>query len=269
MFAEEKGRYQDYDSLEAAESFDFSQLRAGDWSKIKHVRTGILLLLIDKIVHTVIALSCLALLLYFQPMFLKELGKPGDDNATALGLLVGVGAAFICFAGCPIFLSGTLAFVGTALCTDVPQVTGAKKPMIISIVCYGLLSFAGKFAGQIHPMLGVNIPLESLMVLVIIPLWLAAYTAFTLFLVRLARFFKATHLPKRITTVTLIQVLFLGMLFVSVGADGLGKIKPAALFSLLIGVSAIYLTWTLMSVWVYSGYYKMLGNLPLPGKYSS
>ena len=153
MFAEEKGRYQDYASLEAAESFDFSQLRAGDWSKIKHVRTGILLLLIDKIVHTVIALSCLALLLYFQPMFLKEVGKPGNDDATALGLLVGVGTAFICFAGCPIFLSGSLALVGTALCTDVPQVTGAKRPMIFSIVCYGLLSFAGKLAGQIQPIL--------------------------------------------------------------------------------------------------------------------
>ncbi|MFP6753980.1 MAG: hypothetical protein VB855_20015, partial [Pirellulaceae bacterium] len=125
-------------------------------------------------------------------------------------------------------------------------------------------SLAGKFAGQIHPMLGINIPLPSLMVLIIIPLWLAAYTAFTFFLIRLARFFKAEHLPKRITTVTLIQVIFLGMLFVSVGADGLGKIKPEAFFPLLIGVSFIYLTWTLMSVWVYSGYHKRLGNLPLP-----
>ena len=60
------------------------------------------------------------------------------------------------------------------------------------------------------------------------------------------------------------QKFLTGILFVSVGADGLRKINAETLYSLLIGASISYLTWTLLSVWVYSGYYKRLGNLPFP-----
>jgi hypothetical protein len=110
----------------------------------------------------------------------------------------------------------------------------------------------------------MNFPVASLSIMVGIPLWLASYTAFTLFLLRLARFFHARHLPKRISTVTFIQVLFLGMLFVSVGADGVGNITPERLFLMFVGVTVIYLSWALTSIWGYRGFYKMLGNLPLP-----
>ena len=267
MDAEDGGRYEEYDDPEAASSFDVMQLSRFDWPKIKHVRTGILLLLIDKIVHAAIAVICLILLLSFHSMFLEQVGKPGDNEQTAMGLLIGAGMAFLCFAGLPLFLSGCLAIVGNALCTDVPPVTKARRPMIIAIVCYALFSLAGKFAGQIHPAMGLDMPLASLLVLIMIPLWLAAYTAFTIFLIRLARFFKAEHLPRRITMVTCVQAVSLAMLFVSVGADGLGKINAKTLYSLLIGASILYLTWTLMSVWVYSGYHKRLGNLPLPSRY--
>jgi len=266
MDIEERGRYEEYDDPEAAGSFDVMQLSGHDWPKIKHVRAGILLLLIDKIVHASIAVLCLVLLLAFRSMFLEEVGKPGNNEQTAMGLLVGVGIAFLCIAGLPLFLSGCLAIVGNALCTDVPPVTGARRPMIVAIICYALFSLAGKFAGQIHPAMGLDMPLASLLVLILIPLWLAAYTAFTIFLIRLARFFKAEHLPRRITLVTCVQAVSLGMLFVSVGADGLRKIDAETLYSLLIGASIFYLTWTLMSVWVYSGYHKRLGNLPLPSR---
>lgn len=262
MDVEERVRYEEYDDLDAANSFDVMQLSAHDWPKIKHVRAGILLLLIDKVVHAAIGVLCLVLLLAFHSMFLEHVGN--NNEQTAMGLLVGVGMAFLCFAGCPLFLSGCLAIVGNALCTDVPPVTGARRPMIVAIVCYALFSFAGKFAGQIHPAMNFDMPLASLLVLIMIPLWLAAYTAFTIFLIRLARFFKAEHLPRRITMVTCVQAVSLGILFVSVGADGLRKINAETLYSLLIGASIFYLTWTLMSVWVYSGYYKRLGNLPFP-----
>ena len=83
MDAEERSRYEEYDDPESAGSFDVMQLSAHDWPKIKHVRAGILLLLIDKIVHASIAVLCLVLLLAFRSMFLEEVGKPGNNESNA------------------------------------------------------------------------------------------------------------------------------------------------------------------------------------------
>jgi len=263
MFDEEKGRYYHYDDPGQSDSVDFSKLNAVDWTKIKHVRVGILLLMIDKIIHCLIAVGCLVLLASIHGSFIEEVGQPGN-RAAALGMLVALAMGVFCLASCPVIVSGILGVIGTALCIDVPRVTGARGPIIISVVCSALVGLTGEIAGHLQPVLGMNIPLPSLSVMVAIPLWLASYTTFTIFLLRLSRFFRARHLPKRISTVTFIQVLFLGMLFVSVGADGAGNITPERLFLMFVGVAVIYLSWALTSIWVYRGFYRMLGNLPLP-----
>jgi hypothetical protein len=125
MFEEEKGRYYHYDVPGESDSVDFSKINAVDWTKIKHVRAGILLLMIDKIIHCLIAVSCLVILAMMYGSFIEEVGQHGN-RAGALGMLVAFAMGVFCLASCPVVISGILGLIGTALCIDVPRVTGAR-----------------------------------------------------------------------------------------------------------------------------------------------